>query len=157
MLDKIPELVQLDLTHQEIADILQVTQPTVTNWLNKHPEFFIKYRLEQAKLNNRVKSSLCERALGMEIEEKKVHESPNGISKTITKKQIPPDTAAAQYWLENKMPGQWKRTPDTVINNIAAFHVEHSDGKTETITVKQVANDGTEPQAPSLPDANLEE
>ena len=100
---------------QDMADFFHVTEQTVNNWKDKHPEFFESIRQGKIVADANVASSLYERSLGVTCSEEKevVTTETDGESRTIktaTKKEYPPDTQAMRLWLLNRRPRQWRET-----------------------------------------------
>ena len=61
-------------------------------------------------------NALLKRALGYEYEEvKEKYEGNVMTERTVTKKEVIPDTTAQIFWLKNRKPGDWrdKREPET--------------------------------------------
>lgn len=104
-----------------MADFFHVTEQTVNNWKDKHPEFFESLRQGKIEADANVASSLYERSLGVTCsEEKVVTTDTDGESRTIktaTKKEYPPDTQAMRLWLLNRRPGQWSETSHIRVEN----------------------------------------
>jgi len=156
VLEKIPELIKHGCSDNKMAQILGVDQSTIINWKKNNRAFLITYNLAKQIADGKVEASLYNRAIGMKVNEKRTTESDRGDSVTHIEREIPPDTEAAKYWLENRRPEAWRRSPETVINNVAAFHVEHSDGSAESVRVTQEVVDGHTTEAPPTPVTNLE-
>lgn len=101
--EQVYKLALLGATDKEIANFFNVEEKTINNWKEKESEFLQSIKDGKEKADADVASSLFKRALGYEYEE--VKEETRGdkvVSKTITKKQIPPDVAAINIWLKNR-------------------------------------------------------
>lgn len=101
-----------------------VTPQTVGNWKNQFPEFF--EALKKGKLEHDLNAgdSLVRKMLGgVYVEEKEVvlkhvEYDPAGSGKKLKewqevkivelKKEVPPDTTALIYWLNNRVPEAWR-------------------------------------------------
>lgn len=57
----------------------------------------------------RVESSLLKRAMGMVVKEVQEREVEGRIVRTVTEKELPPDTTALALYLRNRMPEKWCR------------------------------------------------
>jgi hypothetical protein len=67
----------------------------------------------------------------MTTKERRVTNSDKGESVVEIERELPPDTEAAKYWLNNRRPEQWKSSPDTVVNNAVAVRITLPDGTIE--------------------------
>ncbi|MDC7224209.1 MAG: hypothetical protein PQJ60_10745 [Spirochaetales bacterium] len=101
------------MTDAEMAEFFGVTEQTVNNWKDAHPEFFesiIKAKAEHD--NKRVVSALLDRALGCSIKETKVFCHQGEITTKEVDKEYPPDVTAIMYWLGNRLPKDWRYRPE---------------------------------------------
>ena len=101
-------------TNQDIADAFGTSRKTIERWKSTYQSFADAIEKGKNAADARVERSLFERATGYETTdtEKVVEVDPRtGESKpvkvrTITK-QLPPDTMAGMYWLNNRKREDW--------------------------------------------------
>ena len=98
----------LAATDTELADFFEVTEKTINNWKNSHPDFLqsIKEGKEHADAN--VGQRLYERAMGYSHDEEKIFCKDGDVTRVDTVKHYPPDTAAAIFWLKNRQRDKWR-------------------------------------------------
>jgi transposase-like protein len=93
------------LIDKQIAENLGVSYSTLKNWKREYPQF--KEALSKGKevVDRHVENALLKRALGFYYEEDAM--SAKGDVKKVRKYQIP-DTRAAMYWLNNRLPEKYR-------------------------------------------------
>lgn len=97
------------LTEEQIANNMGIGYSTLQNWKTKFQD--IKDALKRGKevVDRQVENALLKRALGYEYEEvKEKFEGGVLTERTITKKEVVPDTTAQIFWLKNRKPEQWR-------------------------------------------------
>lgn len=107
---KMCELAAEGKTDVQVAEILNVSEPTIYNWQRKNEDLLLSYRAAKHKANEMVEASLFQRAMGYQHEAEKIFFDSKSLS-TIREKyteHYPPDTAAMQFWLKNRDPDRWK-------------------------------------------------
>ena len=132
-LDEIEKLAGYGLTDVEIADILEISRATLSNYKNDYPEFLDILKRGKLKAASNVIGSLYKRTQGYEYEEtttegKSVNEFddkgniigtkivPTFIKKV--KKYIAPDVTACMCWLNNQRRQDWRpRQPEQFEDN----------------------------------------
>lgn len=115
---------RLGATDMELADALNVDKATINRWKAEHPDFRASVKKGKEEADERVVSSLYERAIGYQHEDMDIRAIEGQIVQTPIRKHYPPDTTAAIFWLKNRMPKEWRDKQD----------VEHSGGVTVEIT-----------------------
>lgn len=107
------------VTDAALADFFEVTETTINNWKNQHPEFLESLKNGKEVADAEVADALYQRALGYSHPEEKIFHSDGEIIRADTTKHYPPDTAAAFIWLKNR--AGWRdrqdvdlRTPDGI-------------------------------------------
>jgi transcriptional regulator with XRE-family HTH domain len=115
------KLALLGLTDAEIADVIGVTESTLNNWKQAHPEFLESLNRGKVDADADIAVSLYERAKGYSHPEEKIFCYEGEPIRVETTKHYPPDTNAASIWLYNRQRNLWK----------SRQHMEHSgpDGK----------------------------
>jgi len=94
-------LCERGLTDAEIAEVLGVSESTISAWKLRHEEFALALTRSKEQSNAIVEASLFRRANGFEREAEKA--TASGKKVTI-KEYFPPDVAAQRLWLQNRMP-----------------------------------------------------
>ena len=115
---KIEKLAKRGFTHLEIAEIIDVTERTITNWVKKYPELFLPLKDWKAEADEKVEVSLYERACGYEHLETKVqYVNDEWQTKDITK-HYPPDPTSMIFWLKNRQPSKWRDKAEIDVTHI---------------------------------------
>lgn len=116
----------LGLTDMQIAETLNVTEQTLNNWKRQHPQFFESLKKGKAPADAKVAESLLSRALGGKVvlqrpfKVKRVEYNERGqriaefeeIQYADYEENIPPDTGACCYWLNNRQSSLWRNKPE---------------------------------------------
>lgn len=102
------------LSDKQIAANMTITTTTFYDWLKKYPAFSDALKKGKEPVDFEVENALLKRAKGYDVEETNtvVTLNANGdkVQKiTKTKRHIPPDTAAAIFWLKNRQPEKWRK------------------------------------------------
>ena len=91
------------MTDIEIADMLGIGLATLYRWKLENPAFSRVFKLGKAEADNRVERSLYSRAVGYDYLAEKAVMTPLRY-----RAHIPPDTAAALWYLKNRRPDRWR-------------------------------------------------
>src|ERR1700679_2136878 len=93
----------------DLAKHFQCTIWDIRLWRAVHREFEHAIRVAGAAADERVTMALYERATGFEYTEVKRWTDPKTGEEreSTTRKWVPGDVGAAQYWLENRVPEKW--------------------------------------------------
>lgn len=102
------KLTKLGATDKDMAEAFEVTEQTLNNWKQAHPEFFESIKKGKAIADAEVASKLFHRATGYEHPEDDIKSVNGEIVITPTVKHYPPDTTAAIFWLKNRRPDLWR-------------------------------------------------
>lgn len=113
------KLAELGATDKQIADFFNVTEQTLNNWKEKHPNFFESLKAGKQSIDDAVERSLFQRALGgYTLRETKRryavtvdedgNESRTQSAEEVIEKNIGPDTTACIFWLKNRRPDDWR-------------------------------------------------
>jgi len=105
---KIFNLARLGATDQQIADTLDLTRQTISNWKTSK-EFFDSLKAAKDDVDDMVERSLLQRGLGYNIEEEKLFVINDKITSKTVLKHIVADTTAALAWLHNRRPDKWRQ------------------------------------------------
>jgi len=111
-------------TDQEVADAFGVAARTVNRWKADHVSFRKKLEEGKSGANAKVEVALYRRATGYESEETESllemdasgNQRPLRVKKV--KKQVPPDTMAIMYFLNNRArkSGEWAQKQDVGVS-----------------------------------------
>ncbi len=101
---------------EEIAKAFRISRRTVNRWKNSYPSFDEALQNGKEAADSKVEKSLYTRACGYEtkeieqiIETDEVTGAHSVKRQRIVTKQVPPDTMAIMYWLNNRSrrSGEW--------------------------------------------------
>jgi hypothetical protein len=96
------------MTDIEVADILGIGLATLYRWKLDHPAFSRVFKLGKAEADDRVERSLYSRAIGYDYVAEKPVMTRHGQKTMRYRQHIPPDTAAAVWYLKNRRPDRWR-------------------------------------------------
>jgi len=136
--DKLPfirKMVELGATDKDIAEACGVTEQTINNYKQSHPDFFESLKSWKETADGKVERSLYQRAIGYSHTETKAFNQQGEIITADILKHYPPDPTSCIFWLKNRMPGEWREkvshvsaTEDDVIPNRIEIVVKDSSG-----------------------------
>ena len=92
----------------EVADMLGIGLATLYRWKAEHPAFSRVFKLGKAEADDRVERSLYSRAIGYDYIAEKAAMTRHGQKTMRYRQHIPPDTAAAVWYLKNRRPDRWR-------------------------------------------------
>lgn len=120
------KLCRLGATDADMAEFFGVSESTINNWKNDHPEFLEALKSGKVEADATVADRLYQRAIGFQHEDVKVfmHEGAPVLVPLV--KHYAPDTTAAIFWLKNRRPDLWRDKQD----------IEHS-GELPVLVVKR--------------------
>jgi hypothetical protein len=95
-------------TRADLADRFGVTINTIVAWQYEHQEFFASCKQGQEAADDRVEQSFYERAVGYTYDSEKLLVVHGEVIREPIKEHVPPDPRAAEFWLRNRRPDQWK-------------------------------------------------
>lgn len=105
------------LTDEQIAGNMGVSRSTLNSWKDKYPDILDSLKKGKEIVDRQVENALLKRALGYEYEEiKEKYEFGELSERTITKKQVVPDTTAQIFWLKNRKPKDWRDKQERLDN-----------------------------------------
>ena len=117
------KLCLLGATDAEIADFFEVSETTINNWKKQHEVFSLALKKGKQQADAIIAESLFKRAKGYSHPDVHISNFKGKITITKIRKNYPPDTTAAIFWLKNRKPDAWRDKQE----------VEHS-GEFKTIT-----------------------
>lgn len=101
----------LGATNNDLAELFQVGETTIDEWIRKYPDFRGAVREGRQGADEEVAQALFKRAVGYSHKSEKIF-MPGGNSRKPVRVQTvehyPPDTAAAKHWLNNRRPQNWR-------------------------------------------------
>jgi hypothetical protein len=96
------------MTDIEVAEMLGIGLATLYRWKLDHPAFARVFKLGKAEADDRVERSLYSRAIGYDYIAEKATMTRHGQKTMRYRQHIPPDTAAAVWYLKNRRPDRWR-------------------------------------------------
>ena len=105
------------LTDEQIAGNMGVSRSTLNEWKKKYPDIQDSLKKGKEIVDRQVENALLKRALGYEYEEiKEKYEFGELSERTVTKKQVVPDTTAQIFWLKNRKSKDWRDKQERLDN-----------------------------------------
>ncbi|PAU79210.1 hypothetical protein [Halomonas salipaludis] len=98
----------LGATPAHVASLLEVTERTVYDWMEAHPEFRAAMEQGRVDADANVARSLYKKATGYTHQAVKVFQYQGAPVVVPYTEIVPPDTEAAKFWLKNRQPELWK-------------------------------------------------
>lgn len=104
------------LTDEQIAKNIGISRETLNQWKNKYADISDTLKRGKEVIDRQVENALLKRALGYEYDEvKEKYEGGVLTERTVTKKEVVPDTTAQIFWLKNRNPKQWRDKRDVSV------------------------------------------
>lgn len=119
------KLCQLGATDVELADFFGVSVQTVYRWKIEFSEFCEATKVGKAAADDRVERSLYNRAVGYTFDAVKIF-MPAGAKAPVHapyREHVPPDTAAAKHWLNNRRSQEWREKQDVELAGKLAIYI----------------------------------
>jgi len=107
----------LGLTDKEISKLLGISEATLNNYKKQYPEFLESLKKGKEIADEKVIKSLYRRALGYSHPEVHISNYRGKVTVTDIIKHYPPDVMACVYWLNNRIPTEWKNRREEVNSN----------------------------------------
>ena len=96
------------LTEEQISNNAGINPATLYAWKQRYPEISESLKKGKEVVDRQVENALLKRALGYEYEEvKEKFEGGVMTERTVTKKEVVPDTTAQIFWLKNRKREVW--------------------------------------------------
>lgn len=104
------KIAQLGATDEEVAEFFDVCARTIYRWKHTHPEFAEALTVGKDVADQRVISSLYQRACGYEHDDVKIFMPANAEAPVYApyKARVAGDVTAAIFWLKNRRPQEWR-------------------------------------------------
>lgn len=106
--DQAEKLCKLGATDKELGDFFDVSEQTINNWKNEHPEFFESIKKGKVLADAEVADKLFKRATGYSHRAVKIFNNQGEVIVEPYIEHYPPDTTAAIFWLKNRQPKNWR-------------------------------------------------
>ena len=100
------------LTYEQIAKNIGISRSTLNVWKDRYSDISDALKKGKDIIDRQVENALLKRALGYKYEEVK-EKFEDGVltERTVTKKEVVPDTTAQIFWLKNRKPDKWRDKP----------------------------------------------
>ena len=100
------------LTDEQIAKNIGISRSTLNVWKDRYSDISDALKRGKDVIDRQVENALLRRALGYVYEEVKEKFEGNIMTeRTVTKKELIPDTTAQIFWLKNRKPDKWRDKP----------------------------------------------
>jgi len=99
----------------QLSEFLCTSQSKISEWMRNDPAFAQAVKNGREDADARVAKSLFNRAVGCSVKDTHVAVIEGRVVLTEVTKNYPPDTAAAFFWLKNRVPDKWReKVPDAM-------------------------------------------
>ena len=105
-------LCKLGAIDRDLSEALGVNLSTISAWRLSYPDFAEACALGKAQSDDRVESSLFQRAVGYSFDSEKIVTTKDAVHRVPVVEHVPPDVTAARHWLANRRPDKWKLQPE---------------------------------------------
>lgn len=122
------KLCALGATDVELADFFKVSIRTIADWKVRHADFLHALKLGKETADERVATSLYQRAMGYTHDAVKIFMPANAREPVYApyREHVPPDTTACIFWLKNRRPEEWRDQ-----SNVKVTHDRTASGLTD--------------------------
>lgn len=121
---------ELGASNKQLADALGISTSTLYDWQCTYPDFARAMKVGKDLPDELVVRGLFHRARGYQQVVEKVFCSEGVIVRATVIEEVAADPRSAEYWLNNRRPGEWKDKRFT----------EHSGGVTLSSLIEQSDN-----------------
>jgi hypothetical protein len=128
------------------ASLCGIGKPTAYRWIKEFPDFAEKFNNAQEIADREVVRSLYKRAVGFKEICKQALVVSDGMDMGShveiidVEKYFPPETKAAQYWLQNRLPAEWQSNATLNINHSEIQKMSNQELEKRTIEILKVAH-----------------
>lgn len=142
--DQVEKLCKLGATDKEIAEFFNVTETTINNWKNDHPEFFESIKRGKTMADSNVADRLYQRAMGFEHDSEEIKVVGKEVERVPIRKIYPPDSVAAIFWLKNRRPKDWRDKQEVAQTTEHSGSINHTidHSKLSDATLREIAEAG---------------
>ena len=106
--EQVFQLCALGAIDREIADFFNVSESTVNNWKQGHPQFLESLKKGKLLADTNVAHALYQRAIGYSHPDVHISQFEGRAIETKITKYYPPDTTACIFWPKNRRPDLWR-------------------------------------------------
>ena len=106
-LTQIHNLALLGMTDEEIAESLEIEKELFGVWVAYAPGVKVALKRGRDVADGHVAAGLYHRAIGYSHPDEKLFQYEGEVIRAETTKQYPPDTKAAEIWLNRRRGGKW--------------------------------------------------
>jgi hypothetical protein len=100
---------EMGATDMDLAQMFAINVRTIHRWKLEHPEFADALEIGKDRANENVKLALYKRATGYTYDAEKIVTVGGLVQRIEVIEHVPPDTKAAETWLYNRDPENWKK------------------------------------------------
>lgn len=112
--DQVESFGKFGLTDEQIAEALGISKATLNNYKKKYPLFLDSLKKGKEVADKNVIESLYRRATGYSHPDVHISNYQGKVTITQIIKHYPPDPFSIVYWLNNRIPEQWKNRREEV-------------------------------------------
>lgn len=128
-------------TPKSLAEVLNVSEQTIYNWLKAHNDFHIAWYGGKDFADANVVKALYRRAVGYreEVEESRTDKDGNVL---VSEKVLvfAPDVNAQMFWLKNRQPLNWKEKVE-VKEEVPVAVIDHAEAEARYSRILNEASD----------------
>jgi hypothetical protein len=133
--EQVYKLCLLGADDKKIADFFNIQESTLNLWKKKHPEFMESIKRGKEIADFEIANSLYQKAKGYKRKAIQFATFQGQITdREEYIEDIPPDTAAAIFWLKNRQKNQWRDKTEQEITNKTPSIVVANQQDAELIT-----------------------
>lgn len=145
ILKRVKEWAKKGLSDAQIAQNLDVSRSTLSDWKNRFPDFLDVITKGKDIADRNVVNSVYKAAQFSEVTEEHTHIKKDANGKEIkeirrVKKIIPPNPALAIFWLKNRLPDDWRDRREDLIAMVSKEELQKSANEIQSILNKINAN-----------------
>lgn len=101
----------LGATNKDLAQFFEVSESLIGSWMGSEPLFGEAVRRGKLVADGRVAESLYQQAIGGHTARKQkvmVHRTTGRVEIVTYEEEVPPNAAAAMFWLRCRQPAKWR-------------------------------------------------
>lgn len=123
-IEMVKRIYKQGLTDKQVAEVIGVTEQTITNWKKAYPDFFASLKEAKAFADKEVEASLYKRACGYmsqaEVTKEFMTDEDGNliqVTKVVEKqKSVAPDPTSMIFWLKNRQPEKWREKQEVELS-----------------------------------------
>lgn len=108
-------------THANMAEVFGLERHTISDWINRHPEFAAAIALGKEDACDRAERALFERATGYTFPSEKIvivsggQGMGSGVERVPIMEHVPPDPVSLKFYLVNRRGKAWRDKTDVSV------------------------------------------